>query len=162
MRLKGLAAIVTFFVLTLYDGARAQQPERSVDTSPAWNDNSLIAVQKKGGNPSRSGDVKIEFSGHDAFRKDAGIGFAGIVALWEHDFVKWFARAERARRSRMQAVLSLRSRSALAFPRSSFRKLIPDRRSFPSTALSGNSRLLFLLGINRVTNKFVIPLDFGR
>ena len=52
MRLKTLAAIVSFVSLTLNDGARAQQSERSLDTSPAWNDNSLITVQKRGGNPS--------------------------------------------------------------------------------------------------------------
>jgi hypothetical protein len=34
MRLKTLAAIVSLVLLTLNDGARAQQSERSVDTSP--------------------------------------------------------------------------------------------------------------------------------
>ena len=68
MRLKTLAALVSFALLTLNDVSHAQQPERSVDTSPAWNDNSLIAVQKKGGNFTRAGDVKIEFYGHDAFK----------------------------------------------------------------------------------------------
>jgi hypothetical protein len=68
MRLKTLAAIVSFVLLTLNDGARAQQSESSVGTSPVWNDNSLITVQKKGGDPTRSGDVKIEFYGHDAFK----------------------------------------------------------------------------------------------
>jgi hypothetical protein len=58
MRLKTLAAIVSFFLWTLNNGAPAQQPERLVDTSAAWNDNSLIAVQKDGGNPTRSGDVR--------------------------------------------------------------------------------------------------------
>ena len=47
MRLKSLAAIVPFVVLTLSDGARAQQYEKPADSS-AWNDNSLIAVQKMG------------------------------------------------------------------------------------------------------------------
>ena len=59
MRLKTLAAMVSFVLLTLSDGACAQQ---------SWNDNSLIAVQKKGGDPTRTGDVKIEFYGHDAFK----------------------------------------------------------------------------------------------
>jgi hypothetical protein len=54
MRLRTPAAIVSFLLLALNDGARAQQSERSVDTSSAWNDNSLIAVQNKGGNPTRS------------------------------------------------------------------------------------------------------------
>ena len=68
MRLKALAAIVSFLLLTLNEGVRAQQSERSVDTSPAWNDNSLITVQKKGGDPTRAGDVRIQFYGHDAFK----------------------------------------------------------------------------------------------
>src|ERR1700722_9815028 len=42
MRLKTLAATVSFVLMTLNGGARAQ---RSVETSPAWNDNSLIALQ---------------------------------------------------------------------------------------------------------------------
>jgi L-ascorbate metabolism protein UlaG (beta-lactamase superfamily) len=94
MRLKTLAAIVSFFLWTLNDGARAQQPERSVDTSPAWNDNSLIAVQKKGGNPTRSGDVKIEFYGHDAFKVTSPTGLTVLTDPWGNDstdlYPKWF------------------------------------------------------------------------
>ncbi len=96
MRLKTLAAIVSFFLLTLNDGARAQQSERSVDTSPAWNDNSLIAVQKKGGNPTRSGDVKIEFYGHDAFKVTSPAGLTVLTDPWGNDstglYPKWFLR----------------------------------------------------------------------
>ena len=51
VRLRTLAAIVSFVLLTLNDGARAQQSERSVDTSPAWNDNSLITCSAKGRKP---------------------------------------------------------------------------------------------------------------
>ena len=61
MRLKTLTAIVSFVLLTLNYGAGAQRYRRYVDTSPAWNDNSLITVQKNGRDPTRSGDVKIEF-----------------------------------------------------------------------------------------------------
>jgi hypothetical protein len=42
-------------------GTRAQQSETPAAPSPAWNDNSLISVQKDGGDPTRSGDVKIEY-----------------------------------------------------------------------------------------------------
>jgi L-ascorbate metabolism protein UlaG (beta-lactamase superfamily) len=94
MRLKTLAAIVSFFLCTLNDGASAQQPERSVDTSPGWNDNSLIAVQKKGGNPTRSGDVKIEFYGHDAFKVTSPAGLTVLTDPWGNDSTdldpKWF------------------------------------------------------------------------
>jgi L-ascorbate metabolism protein UlaG (beta-lactamase superfamily) len=96
MRLKRLAAIVSFFLLTLHDGGRAQQPARPVDTSPPWNDNSLIAVQKKGGNPTRSGDVKIEFYGHDAFKLTSPAGLTVLTDPWRNDstglYPKWFLR----------------------------------------------------------------------
>jgi hypothetical protein len=64
MRLKALAPVILFVLLALTFGARAQQS----DTSPAWNDNSLITVQKDDEDPTCSGDVKIEFYGHDAFK----------------------------------------------------------------------------------------------
>jgi L-ascorbate metabolism protein UlaG (beta-lactamase superfamily) len=94
MRLKTLAAIVSFVLLTLNDGARAQQSESSVDTSPVWNDNSLITVQKKGGDPTRSGDVKIEFYGHDAFKIRSPAGLTVLTDPWRNDstglYPKWF------------------------------------------------------------------------
>jgi Beta-lactamase superfamily domain len=96
MRFKTLAAIVSFVVLTLNDGGRAQQSERPVDASPAWNDNSLIAFQKKGGNPTRSGDVKIEFYGHDAFKVTSPAGLTVLTDPWGNDstglYPKWFLR----------------------------------------------------------------------
>jgi L-ascorbate metabolism protein UlaG (beta-lactamase superfamily) len=94
MRLKTLAAIVSFVVLTLSDGARAQQSKRSVDTSPAWNDNDLIRVQRKGGDPARSGDVRIEFYGHDAFKITSPTGLTVLTDPWRNDatghYPKWF------------------------------------------------------------------------
>ena len=97
MRLKTLAVIVSFVLLTLNDGARAQQSERSVDTSPAWNDNSLIAIQKKGGNPALSGDVRIEFYGHDAFKVTSPSGLTVLTDPWQNDstglYPKWFLSA---------------------------------------------------------------------
>jgi hypothetical protein len=94
MRLKTLAAIVSFVSLTLNDGARAQQSERSLDTSPAWNDNSLITVQKKGGNRTRSDDVKIEFYGHDAFKVTSPAGLTVLTDPWRNDltgqYPNWF------------------------------------------------------------------------
>jgi L-ascorbate metabolism protein UlaG (beta-lactamase superfamily) len=94
MRLKTLAAIVSFVLLTLNDGARAQQSLRSADTSPAWNDNSLITFQKKGGDPTGSGDVKIEFYGHDAFKVTSPAGLTVLTDPWRNDstglYPKWF------------------------------------------------------------------------
>ncbi|MDX6527660.1 MAG: hypothetical protein QOI43_3171, partial [Gaiellales bacterium] len=62
---KTLAPILLFVLMTLDFGARAQQSETSASPapSPAWNDNSLVAAQREGGDPTRSGDVKIEFYG---------------------------------------------------------------------------------------------------
>jgi L-ascorbate metabolism protein UlaG (beta-lactamase superfamily) len=99
MRLKTLAAIVSFFLLPLNDGGRGQQSEKSVDsvdTSPAWNDNSLISVQKQGGSPTRAGDVKIEFYGHDAFKVTSPGGLTVLTDPWGNDstglYPKWFLR----------------------------------------------------------------------
>jgi hypothetical protein len=86
--------VVSFVLLSLNDGARAQQSERSVDTSPAWNDNSLITVQKKSGNPTRSGGVKIAFYGHDAFKVTSPAGLTVLTDPWRNDstglYPKWF------------------------------------------------------------------------
>jgi L-ascorbate metabolism protein UlaG (beta-lactamase superfamily) len=94
MRLKTLAAIVWFVLLTLNYGTGTQQSGRSVDTSPAWNDNSLITVQKNGGDPTRSGDVKVEFYGHDAFKVTSPFGLTVLTDPWRNDstglYPKWF------------------------------------------------------------------------
>ena len=94
MRLKTLAAMVSFALLTLNAGTCAPQSERSADTSHAWNDNSLITLQQKGGNPTRSGDVKIEFYGHDAFKVTSPAGLTVLTDPWRNDstglYPKWF------------------------------------------------------------------------
>jgi hypothetical protein len=48
-------APMLLFVLLAVTCARAQQSGKPVASSPppAWNDNSLIAVQKTGGDPTR-------------------------------------------------------------------------------------------------------------
>src|ERR1700733_11924071 len=108
MRLKTLAAIVLFVVLTLTCGTHAQQSARSVAPSSAWNDNSLIAVQKKGGDPTRTGDVKIEFYGHDAFKITSPDGLTVLTDPWRNDatglYPKWFLREFPA--TRVDIVLS--------------------------------------------------------
>jgi L-ascorbate metabolism protein UlaG (beta-lactamase superfamily) len=74
-------------------GARAQQSETSVP-SATWNDNSLIAIQKEGGDPARAGDVKIEFYGHDAFKITSPKGLTVLTDPWGNDstgaYPKWF------------------------------------------------------------------------
>lgn len=88
MRLKTLAVIVSFILLTLNDDVGAQQ------ASSAWNDNALIAVQKKGGDPARPGDVRIEFYGHNAFKITSPAGLTVLTDPWRNDatgvYPKWF------------------------------------------------------------------------
>ena len=88
-------APVVFFVLwALTFDACAQQSDAA--SSPAWNDNSLIAVQKDDGYPSRSGDVKIEYYGHDAFKITSPRGLTVLTDPWRNDptglYPKWFLR----------------------------------------------------------------------
>jgi hypothetical protein len=94
MPLKTLASNVLIVLLTLTCGARAQQSGTSVTPSPVWNDNSLISVQKTGGNPTRPGDVKIEFYGHDAFKITSPSGLTVLTDPWRNDstglYPKWF------------------------------------------------------------------------
>jgi L-ascorbate metabolism protein UlaG (beta-lactamase superfamily) len=93
---RTLAPIVLFVLLTFTCGARAQQSGRSVapSPSPAWNDNSLITIQKTGGDPARPGDVKIEFYGHDAFKITSPAGLTVLTDPWRNDstgdYPKWF------------------------------------------------------------------------
>jgi len=69
---------------------RAQQS----DTSTAWNNNSLIALQKHDGDPTRRGDVRIEFYGHDAFKITSPAGLTVLTDPWRNDatgvYPKWF------------------------------------------------------------------------
>jgi L-ascorbate metabolism protein UlaG (beta-lactamase superfamily) len=93
MRLKAFTPII-FALLPLTFGARAQQSDTSAAPSPAWNDNSLITVQKDGGDPTRSGNVKIEFYGHDAFKITSPAGLTVLTDPWRNDptglYPKWF------------------------------------------------------------------------
>ena len=68
MRSEAFASLVFLVLLVFILGVRAQRSDTATATSPAWNDNSLITVQKHGGDPARPGDVRIEFYGHDAFK----------------------------------------------------------------------------------------------
>src|ERR1700756_4713367 len=93
MRLKTFATIALFTLLAS-TSARPQQSEPSAGPLPAWNDNSLITVQKNGGDPTRSGDVKIEFYGHNAFKITSPAGLTVLTDPWRNDptehYPKWF------------------------------------------------------------------------
>jgi hypothetical protein len=94
MRLKTFVPIAFLALLALTFGVRAQQPETSAAPPPAGNDNPLIKVQKDGGHPTRSGDVKIEFYGHDAFKVTSPAGLTVLTDPWRNDptglYPKWF------------------------------------------------------------------------
>jgi L-ascorbate metabolism protein UlaG (beta-lactamase superfamily) len=94
MRRKTLAPIVLFVLFALAWDARAQQPGKSGAPSPAWNDNSLIRIQKTVGDPTQPGDVKIEFYGHDAFKITSPGGLTVLTDPWRNDstgvYPKWF------------------------------------------------------------------------
>lgn len=94
MRVKAFASIVMFVSFALSLSAFAQKSGASVVPYPVWNDNSLIAVQKGDGVPSRSGDVKVEFYGHDAFKITSPSGLTVLSDPWRNDassvYPKWF------------------------------------------------------------------------
>jgi L-ascorbate metabolism protein UlaG (beta-lactamase superfamily) len=87
-------ASIALAVLALMFRVRAQQSDTSTTPSPVWNDNSLITVQKHGGDPIRPGDVKIEFYGHDAFKITSPAGLTVLTDPWRNDptglYPKWF------------------------------------------------------------------------
>jgi len=94
MHLKTFAPVVLFVLVALIFEARAQQSDTPAAPSSAWNDNSLISVQKDDGDPTRSGDVKIEYYGHDAFKITSPRGLTVLTDPWRNDptgaYPKWF------------------------------------------------------------------------
>ena len=86
--------VVFLAVLALIFQVRAQQSDTPPAPSPAWNDNSLISVQKQGGDPTSPGDVRIGFYGHDAFKITSPAGLTVLTDPWRNDltglYPKWF------------------------------------------------------------------------
>lgn len=83
------------FALTLASAfsAHGQKSDATAGALP-WNDNSLIDIQKKGGDPVRQGKVKVEFYGHDAFKITSPAGLTVLTDPWRNDptgaYPKWF------------------------------------------------------------------------
>ncbi len=94
MRRKAFAPIAFLFLLAVAVFALEQQSNTSPSPSPAWNDNSLIKVQKGGADPTRPGNVKIEFYGHNAFKITSPSGLTVLTDPWRNDptglYPKWF------------------------------------------------------------------------
>jgi L-ascorbate metabolism protein UlaG (beta-lactamase superfamily) len=91
-----VAAIVSIALIGLSGVASSQQTQNSANSKSAWNNNSLNEIQKRGGDPARAGDVRIEFYGHDAFKFTSPEGLTALVDPWRNDtagaFPKWFER----------------------------------------------------------------------
>lgn len=91
---NGVSLVSLFIISTCC--AYAQHSEPSTGHPPAWNDNSLIEIQEKGGDPVRPGEVKIEFYGHDAFKITSPAGLSILTDPWRNDptgtYPKWFLK----------------------------------------------------------------------
>lgn len=91
MHLKAFPFLAWLVLSALMFDVRAQLP---AVRPPVWNDNSLMAIQKQGGDPTRLGDVKIEFYGHDAFKIASPTGLTVLTDPWRNDptgiYPKWF------------------------------------------------------------------------
>src|ERR1700722_19873764 len=97
MRVGIAAAIVWIGLINLCGVGSAQQTQNPANSKSVWNNNSLNEIQKKGGDPARAGDVRIEFYGHDAFKITSPEGLTALVDPWRNDasgaFPKWFVRS---------------------------------------------------------------------
>jgi L-ascorbate metabolism protein UlaG (beta-lactamase superfamily) len=94
MRHKALALFLVFAPTTATFAARVLEPDSLGSSSSVWNNNSLINVQKEGGDPTRHGDVKIEFYGHNAFVITSPTGLTVLTDPWRNDstghYPRWF------------------------------------------------------------------------
>lgn len=92
---KGVALVPLVVFGWAFDG-RAQRSETPAGALPAWNDNALMEIQRRGGDPARAGDVKMEFYGHDAFKITSPGGVSVLTDPWRNDptgqHPKWFVR----------------------------------------------------------------------
>jgi L-ascorbate metabolism protein UlaG (beta-lactamase superfamily) len=87
-------ASISLFVLASALSGLAQKSEGAAGALPAWNDNSLIQIQKQGGDPASPGEVKVEFYGHNAFKITSPAGSTVLTDPWRNDptgaYPKWF------------------------------------------------------------------------
>jgi len=98
MGMRGIMCVFkTIASIMLLVSAAALHADPQNSGASAWNDNSLIEIQKKGGDPTRPGEVKIEFYGHDAFKITSSAGLTVLTDPWRNDSTgqspKWFLNA---------------------------------------------------------------------
>src|SRR5258708_11555771 len=77
-----IVASIAFPVLPSALGASAQNTAPSAGIAPTRNDDSLIEIQARGGDPARSGNVRIEFYGHNAFSITSPAGLTILAGPW--------------------------------------------------------------------------------
>jgi L-ascorbate metabolism protein UlaG (beta-lactamase superfamily) len=104
MRVGMLAAIFAVALFNLGGSGRERQsgkpanaaPAPAPAPAPAQNNNFVVAIQEKGGDPARAGNVKIKFYGHDAFEITSPEDLSVLTDPWRNDstgaFPKWFLR----------------------------------------------------------------------
>ncbi len=93
---RTIASVGLFLAMAWAIRAGAQPPQLPAARLPAWNDNALIDIQKRGGDPARPGDVKLEFYGHDAFKITSPAGLTILTDPWRNNptgvYPKWFLK----------------------------------------------------------------------
>jgi L-ascorbate metabolism protein UlaG (beta-lactamase superfamily) len=93
-RIPNLTTVAAFIVFAAAGAVHAQVIEGSRAFTFPENDNELIAMQKKGGDPGRAGNVKIEFYGHEAFKITSPEGITVLFGPWRNEptgfWGKWF------------------------------------------------------------------------
>lgn len=94
-RVANAVVLIASLLLFAASGALAQNSEAPACTLSASSCNPFIKFQANSGDPSRPGDVKIEFFGHDSFRITSPAGLTVLVDPWKNDptgrFPKWFS-----------------------------------------------------------------------
>jgi L-ascorbate metabolism protein UlaG (beta-lactamase superfamily) len=108
MKLKTVVCVIraavsmAMFIMVSAFSVHGQKPAATSGASTVWNNNALIEIQRKGGDPTRAGEVKVEFYGHDAFKITSPEGLTVLADPWRNDptghYPKWFLNPFRALR----------------------------------------------------------------
>ena len=91
-----LTTLAALLIAAAACGIARAQIEGSHAFTFAENDNHLIVLQARGGDPAKPGSVKIEFYGHMAFKVTSPEGVSVLVDPWRNDpsgaWGKWFPK----------------------------------------------------------------------
>ena len=80
-----LTTLAVLLIAAAACGIARAQIEGSHAFTFAENDNHLIILQARGGDPAKPGSVKIEFYGHMAFKVTSPEGVSVLVDPWRND-----------------------------------------------------------------------------